>query len=269
MLVPRIEPQNRQWSSAAYEVDAGIGSRAHIGMVVFDCDQTLSHEARAMLAIAGVALYESRISSHDDSNQPLTSGALADDFVGLDEAVRQINATRPSNVVALGCTSAAMVIGPDELERRVRSVHPQAHVTDPFTAILAALRVLNSVRVGFVSPYPAEIAEDMVNRIETAGIWVPTVSTFHNQGGFVRGDAPFISPASIAAAVHRIVEREDIDTVVIACTQMRAAATIDELERQTGKAVISSNQALCWHALRLAKVSDVVLGWGRLFEADL
>jgi len=238
-------------------------------MVVYDNDQTLSHEARAILAIPGVALYESRILSTDDRSQPLSSDNLEDSFgEGLDVAVRQINATRPSDVVALGCTSAAMTIGTEELERRVHCTYPEARVTDPYTGILSALRVLGSTRVGFVSPYPRDVAESMIEGIEAVGVNVPAATVFHNDAGFARDDAPFISPAGIVMAARKVATA-DIDTIVISCTQMRASGVITDIEQETGKAVITSNQAMCWHALRLAGCRDVLNGWGRLFQANL
>lgn len=272
MSVEHANETSASWSNIEYEVDGGIGTRAHIGMVVICNDQTLPLEARAMLTIPGIALYESRIgraSSPEERKKPLSIGLLEETFDGLDVAIEQINTMRPSDVVALGCTSAAMVIGPQELERRVRIVHPKARVTDPFTAILSALRALRSSRVGFVSPYPRDVAEKMVRGIETAGLEVPIAASFHNASGVVKNDAPFISPASISKAVRQVSTSVDVDTVVIACTQMRAAAIIGELEHQTGKTIISSNQAMCWHALRLAGCRDVIAGWGRLFERDL
>ncbi|AFT90354.1 maleate cis-trans isomerase family protein [Paraburkholderia phenoliruptrix] len=258
------EPQARQHLDLEYQLDQGIGYKAHIGMVVLDCDQTLSYEARAMLTLPGVALYESRIDSGDRGKQPLTADLLREVFNGLDLGIAQINSRRPSDVVALGCTSAAMVIGTGELERRVRNVHPNAAVTDPFKAILAALATLGSSKVGYISPYPDEVAGKMVKQIEDAGYPVPVQATFH-RGSFVKEDAPYVSPESIASGVSRLVGIADVDTVVISCTQMRAASVIDDLERRTGKAIITSNQALCWHALRLAGYTDPVGGWGRLF----
>ena len=55
----------------------------------------------------------------------------------------------------------------------------------------------------------------------------------------------------------------------MACTQMRPAHLIEELEGSIGKPVITSNQALCWHALRLAGYREPVEGWGQLFRAPL
>ncbi|KHL04554.1 hypothetical protein LK10_04665 [Sinomonas humi] len=262
-------PTVRPWGKASYLVDGGIAVRAQIGMVVLSSDQTLSYEARAMLDVPGVGLYESRLLDPGNPSQPLTMDLLEGYFDGLGGAIRQINIRRPSDVIALGCTSAAMAIGYGELEQRVQTLTPQARVTDPFTAILSALRALGPARVGFVSPYPQEVAEKMVAKIEAAGHPVPAGIRFHNETGSGRLDAPFIWPASISGAVRQLVNESEVDAVVVACTQMRAAGVLAELERETGKSLISSNQALCWHALRLAGVGDAIYGWGRLFQTEL
>lgn len=257
-----------EMSELDYQLDTGIGSRAHIGMIVLDCDQTLPYEARAMLSIPGVALYESRVSTRINSAEPLTANGLQQVFAGLDLAISQINTRRPSDVVALGCTSAAMVIGPQELDRRVRAIHPKAKVTNPYTAILAALAALGAKRVGYVSPYPRDVAEKMAGSFASNGYEVCAKGTFYG-GSFTTEDAPFVTPDSISKAVVGMVESYDVDTVIVACTQMRIAEEIEELERRTGKSVLSSNQALAWHALRLTGIADEVNGWGRLFRTTL
>ena len=249
-----------------YEVDAGLGTRAHIGMVVTSNDQTLSSEARAMLTLPGIALYESRLQSTRARNQPITFDALGRLAEQLEGALMQINSLRSSNVVALGCTSAAMVIGQTELERRIRAIHPGARTTDPYMAIQAALYALGSRKVGFLSPYPADVAAAMIGRIEAAGFAIPVAAAFHNETGMIGDDSPFVSPASIRAAVRKVAATARIDTVVIACTQMRAAPTIADLEQEAGVRIVSSNQALCWHALRLAGCDDVLPQWGQLFQ---
>jgi maleate isomerase len=145
----------------------------------------------------------------------------------LDGAVMQINTMRSSDVIAAGCTSASMVIGRDELERRVRLVHERTIVTDPYSGIMAALAALGTKRAGFVSPYPDDVAQSMSDRIEDAGIAIPAAIAFRSQGALIGGDAPFIRPDCISRTVERPASVRLVDTIVIACTQMRAAALIE------------------------------------------
>lgn len=44
MLKEQTKMTNKLWVDVPYSVDSGIGDRAHIGMLVIDCDQTLSYE---------------------------------------------------------------------------------------------------------------------------------------------------------------------------------------------------------------------------------
>ncbi len=50
--------------------------------------------------------------------------------------------------------------------------------------------------------------------------------------------------------------------------QLRTAGIIEEAEQALGIPVISSNQALAWHMLRLAGIDELITGQGRLLERD-
>jgi maleate isomerase len=56
-----------------------------------------------------------------------------------------------------------------------------------------------------------------------------------------------------------------VDTVFISCTNLRALSIIRELESTLGKPVISSNQVLGWHCLRLANVDVSLPQYGMIF----
>ncbi|MGF6980434.1 maleate isomerase [Paraburkholderia sp. JPY465] len=212
-MTNQSESQARQWVSVPYEITTGIGSRAHIGMVVISNDQTLSYEARAMLSLPGIALYESRVPTARASGQAVSKDTLRQQADKIGTAIKLINSMRPSDVIALGCTSAAMVIGQSELERLVREVHLGALVTDPFRGIKAALKALKSRRIGYVSPYPHDVASDMVHALENMGMDVTSVCTFSNPTGFIGDEAPFISPESVADAIRTAVRTGRIQPV--------------------------------------------------------
>ena len=222
-----------------------------------------------MLNISGVALYESKLLSVRSRDGELTVGDLSKMADRIVDAVRRINTLHPPDVVALGCTSGAMVMGPEVLAQKVREVYPNAAVTDPLMGLLAALNALESQRVCFISPYPQSVTEMMTGQLRAAGYDVPSIGTFQKQGANNSADAPFISPESIADAVHQLGRSDQVDTVFVACTQMRAAGLLETLEKDIGKPVLTSNQTLCWHALRLAGYGDPVAGWGALFRAPM
>jgi maleate isomerase len=64
----------------------------------------------------------------------------------------------------------------------------------------------------------------------------------------------------------QIGARDDCDGVFVSCTSLRALQVIAKAEAQLGKPVVSSNQALAWHLMRLAGMNDSPLEAGQLFN---
>jgi maleate isomerase len=56
--------------------------------------------------------------------------------------------------------------------------------------------------------------------------------------------------------------------VFISCTGLRTAPLVSLLEKRLRKPVVTSNQALAWHALRLAGITDQLEGRGLLFTTQ-
>ncbi len=53
----------------------------------------------------------------------------------------------------------------------------------------------------------------------------------------------------------------------VACTSLRLAEAVEEMEAESGLPVTSSDHALAWHCLRLAGVNDAMRRAGALFRA--
>jgi maleate cis-trans isomerase len=56
----------------------------------------------------------------------------------------------------------------------------------------------------------------------------------------------------------------EADGIFMPCTTFRVIDIIDRLEKETGKTVITSNQASLWECLRLLKIDDPIPGYGKL-----
>jgi maleate isomerase len=74
-----------------------------------------------------------------------------------------------------------------------------------------------------------------------------------------------VSPDVLAKGA-RAVDDPSSEAIFISCTGLRTAPIIAVIEKELGKPVVTSNQALAWDALRMAGVSDALPGRGRLFE---
>jgi maleate isomerase len=63
------------------------------------------------------------------------------------------------------------------------------------------------------------------------------------------------------------VTRPEADALLCSCTAWRSLEAVAELERCTGKPVISSNQASLWAAYRAIGLTPKITGFGRLLES--
>ena len=242
----------------AYDTDEGLGTRANLGVVVLETDETLEAEFAQMLRIAGVALYHTRIPMGRDIRPETLAGMEGD----LPAAVRLLPPSLRFDVIGYGCTSAATVIGSDQVAAQINRVIPGARVTDPLRAIIAAGRALGAHRLGFITPYVPEVSLQMRGRLQAAGFQIAAFGSFEEGNDQV---VARITEASIEQAVQQVQAQAVCDAMVIACTNLRCLHLIASLEAATGVPVISSNTALAWHMLRLAGVSASMPQFGQLF----
>jgi len=245
-----------------FELDAGIGHRARIGLIVLATDQTIEYEFRTLLNLPGVALWESRISNSPNIS-PETLAAME---AGMTEAARLIMPGEPLDVVAYGCTSGAMVIGVENVHARIREAKPDVACTTPMEATFAALRALGAGRICFIPPYVDEINRDMRAHICRQGFEVPVMGSWNISDD---GQVARLSAGTVRKAVVDLGRSDAVDAVFVSCTNVRLVDQVEALEAEIGKPVTSSNHALAWHCLRLAGVDDDIPGYGRLFTTSL
>lgn len=243
----------------AFQTDGGIGTRANLGVIVLETDETLEQEFRQILTAQGLAFYVSRIAMAAQ----VSSENLARMEADLPASARLLPPSLSYDAIGFGCTSAASVIGSQRVADAVTSVCPGAKVTDPLAAIIAALTAVGAQRLGFVTPYVAEVSVRMRQRLEEAGFMIVSF------GSFEEGSDPVvarISPQSVLQAITAVAAQVPCDAVVVACTNLRCLGVIAQAEAEIGCPVISSNQALAWHLLHLAGVGWDQPRFGHLFR---
>src|SRR5690606_24075751 len=242
-----------------YMLDEGLDARAAIGLIVLATEQTLEHEWRQIVTQPGVASYVSRMSVSPESDTASLSALEPE----IERAARLIVPDRRLDVVAFGCTSASVVIGEQKVFQRIRAVRPDIACTTPITAATEALRTLGAARVTLITPYATEINEGTKAHFEACGIGVSRVITF----GHDRDDTTArIDRNSLLSAILAYGRDDSTDAIFVSCTSLRMVNLIRIAEEVTGKPVISSNSAMAWHALRLARISAKLPQFGPLFR---
>ncbi len=244
-------------TALAFETDSGAGTRGTLGVIVLKTDETIEHDFRFFLPSDGVAVYHSRIPFEPE----VTSETLARMEHDLAESVALFPETAAFDVIGYGCTSASAVIGEARIAERVNEVHPKAAVTNPLSATKAAFKTLGVKRIALVTPYVREVSQKMRDRFEESGIETKTLASFEQIEDAV---VARITPDSIFDAVIKTASQSEVDAVFVACTSLRTAKVIRRAEDTLGIPVLSSNQAMAWHMMRLAGLSDAPVALGRL-----
>ena len=243
----------------AFALDGGVAARARIGLIVLATDHTLEHEFRQIFRMSGVALYATRIRNAAEIN-PTTLAAME---AGLAAAADVILPGIPLDVVAYGCTSASVVIGEENVFKRIHEARPEAKCTTPITGGVLGLKALGAKRIALLTPYIDSVNQRFKSYIEARGIEVPVIGSFNHEND---NEVARISTQSIYDAALELGRHPSVDGVFVSCTSLRVAEIAEQLENELGKPVTSSNHAMAWHCLRLAGVTEPIDGWGRLFR---
>lgn len=245
-----------------FQIDSGLGSRARIGLVVLQSDQTIEHEFRSLFQSEDVALYHARIPNTMEVSPQTLRQMEAD----LPVAAALLPPEFKFDALAYCCTSGATMIGEGRIDEILQASHPTALTTNPLTACKAALKALGLKKIALITPYALTVTSEMRENLSASGIDVQAVASFDQSDDFT---VARISPASIQGAIEAIGAREDCDGVFVSCTSLRTLSLIASVEVRLGKPVISSNQALAWHLMRLAGMADRPQAFGQLFNHDL
>lgn len=239
------------------EFDRSRAWRARLGFVLISND-TIIEEDMFRLAPEGVGVHFTR------ARMPTgcTVENLASMESGLAEAAAELLPEFDLDVVCYACTSGSVVIGEDRVVEELRRPHPSRRATTLITGVIEGLRTLGARRIVMGTPYL-----DEVNRIETDYMQASGFELLNVQGLNLTYDADItrVTPAYIAKFA-RAIDHPEAEAIFISCGAMRAVDVIEEIEQATGKPVVTSNQAMFWHCLRLAGIDDRIEGYGRLLS---
>jgi maleate isomerase len=184
----------------------------------------------------------------------------------IEEASRALTDAR-CNVVAFHCTANSMEAGKTGenqiLATLSRAGAPRATTT--ITAVQRAFDALEARRIVLITPYDASTTEHEAEFLRQAGYEVLHADACALDGSDAYCTTPpgFWRDRAIEAA------RPDADAYFISCANISVFGVIEELEARLDRPIVTSNQAVIWHALGLIGRRDRPRCGGRLFERTM
>jgi maleate cis-trans isomerase len=225
-----------------------------LGIIVPSWNTVMEYELQRMGG-EGVSIHSQRIRHNADTEENLAWLSTQA------PAAAELLAHAKVNAICYGCTGSGFLKTPEkdaalaaELERGtgIPSVTSSA-------AIVEALRTLRAKKISVASPYEPWLNEKLRLYLEAAGFEIVAMKGLATQAhGSVTTDT--------VKALALEVLRPQTEAVFISCSNLRTLDIIEAVERESGKPVVTSNQAAMWGTLRRIGDKRVVPGAGRLFR---
>ena len=236
--------------------------RKRLGLIVPSSDTTV--EADFMMAApSNVSIHSHRawLPLEGDMQK-----RMEDMNAELQTAARYL-ATAKVDVIACCGTTASFYKGPGWDAEMLRPIEEAAGVPVAGTSQSAveALRLFGAKKVSVATPYQEWNNQKLKLYLEALDFEVLNLESeewAYQAPNRMIGDQ---DPEDILRFASQVFKPE-ADALFCSCSDWRSMEMVDELEKRTGKPVVTANQAVMWGAFRMLGVTEPIHGFGRLLE---
>ncbi len=184
---------------------------------------------------------------------------------GADQAAATLAHVEPE-LICFCCTSASFIGGKgwdQKLAERLSKAAGGIPTSTTAGALLEAMRTLKIRSMFMVTPYPEDRYRVEIDYFGAHGVTVKDHSHFEE-----------IGPRAPTVTTDRIIEKarknrdkmKGCDALFFSCTNVRSMQVADEIERELGLPVLTSNQATIWLALGRLGIDASNIRAGQLFK---
>ncbi|MFQ6042036.1 MAG: maleate cis-trans isomerase, partial [Candidatus Poribacteria bacterium] len=213
------------------------------------------------MAPEGINIYAARM-----RNATVDVENTRDMLSHLNRAVDEL-ASAKMDVIAFACTAGSFfegTSGEQELKTTIERIASAPAVTTS-GAVVEALRTLNLTKIVVATPYPDDMNSLERKFLATNGFDVLDIDGLGIVDAWSIGA---VTPEETYEFAMKIF-CPDADGMFISCTNLRTIEVIERLEKETGKPVVTSNQATFWACLKAIGYTGTIQGYGTLFENSL
>ena len=238
-------------------MDEGRFPRGHVGIILLAAEQITDSDAMRILP-EGVGVHFNRV------KMPLevTVENLLSAGVNLPEAAKWLVPGVHLKAIGYGCTSGSLCIGEEFAKKQLMTRPDTDAATTMITGVIHGLHAVGARRIAVATPYLDAVNEQEAKYLKDWGFEITNMQGMNLVNDF---DIAAVAPDFIRAYA-RSVDTPDAEAIFISCGALRSMEIAEALEEETGKPVITSNQAFLWDLFRTAGIGDRIAGCGRLFR---
>ena len=241
------------------------GWRGRIGLIVPSLNTTAEMEFHQM-APEGVSVHTARVFNKEVTREEEKEKAILQMSSELLRAAKELASVDPG-VIIYACTTASFIKGPGYDKELGEKIKGETGVPgySTTTAVVEALNAFKLREIVLATPYNIGIGKKETEFLLKGipGMKVLAEKHLDIVAGLPKGE---IRPEA-TYRMAREIDRPDADGIFISCTNFRTIEIIEQLEADTGKPVVTSNQASMWIALKALGVAGPK-GYGRLFQKE-
>lgn len=234
-----------------------VAPLGRIGLIALATDFNSEQDLRRMYP-DGIEIFTNRVLNAN----PVTLTNLRSMAGDISRAAGGILPGFSLDAMIYGCTSGTVANGAKKIESLIHQSCPGIPVTNPVSAALAAFEHLGANRISILTPYTEEVNLEMASYFTDHGMEVINIAGLNYESDI---DMTGIPPLEIANAAIKVYD-DSADLLFVSCTAIRASLVIEQIEQSINRPVVTSNQALVWHSLKLVGYTAGVKGYGTLLN---
>jgi len=236
-----------------------IGWRARLGLMVPSINVNMEKEFNLMAPV-GVSIHYARL--------PVTEGILSKVKQLEKSNLDRLRESMPKaaielqhaevDVIGSGFTAGGWILGLEGHMKLIKSIEHQVGVpiVTATIAVMEAMQKLGMRRIVVATPYVETSNQRGREFLKANGFDILAIETIGEL-------AHTVSSGRIYRFAKKLFVPE-ADGIFISCTDFPSLEILQALENDIGKPVVSSNQALMWKMLQVARVHESMKGFGSL-----
>ena len=237
---------------------ANYGDRARIGMLLPSVNRAAEPQITEMLP-TGVSLHTTRLRLQSSEEEHIN------EMVADVERGAVMLADADVDLIVFHCTAASMFAPgfDDSIIDRIETATGKP-ATSTSKGCVEAFETVGAKKITLTTPYI-----QVTNDREVAFLASHGVEVLSETGLGITGDGGAMLAVEPDEWRQRVTAQDEQSSqaAFLSCTAIRAVEAITPIEAEIDKPVVTSNQAMVWHALRKLGIDDRPAGYGRLMEA--